>query len=185
MDEQMHQIILVSGFGGSGKSTCAQMLWDRLENVAIVEADHLFRIKPFEMNTVEGRELIGRVKLGNSLAVTTNFMQEKFENIIVEGFVWSQSELDAVSELAGKHEFEIWCFWLKTSTAVRHKRAIARGRDEADSQEFLNLVEQKIKDPTPLLLPKGHYHEIVTDELSSEKVVEEMIRFMSKYAEKT
>lgn len=172
-------IILISGFGCSGKSTCAQLLWDTLKNAAIVEADHLFCIKPFEMNTERGRKQIGRVKLRNSLAVMETFLEEKFENIIVEGLVWSQEELDAVVKLAKKHTYCVWCFWLKTNKEVRHKRAIVRGRDEADSLEFLDLVEQKIKDPTPLSLPSGHYHEIITDDLTVSEVVDRMVKLMN------
>lgn len=174
----MQRLILISGFGGSGKSTCAQFLWDRFDHVAIAEADHLFRIKPFEMNTQEGRDLIGRVKLENSLAVTETFIKQGLENIIIEGLVWSQVELDAAVDLAKKHNCVVWCFWLKTSKEVRHKRAISRGRDDADSQEFLEVVEKKISDPTPLALPSGHYNEITTDNLTAMQVVDEIIRLM-------
>lgn len=171
----MQKIILISGFGGSGKSTCAQLLWDQLEHVSTVEADHLFRIKPFEMRTPEGREQIGRIKLANSLAVLETFIQEGFSHIIVEGLVWSQAELDAAAQIGKKHQCETWCFWLKTSASVRHKRAIARARDEADSQEFLDVVEKEIVDPTPLSLIDGHYYEILTDNLEAKEVVQEML----------
>lgn len=174
------RIILISGFGGSGKSTCAQLLWNQLENAALVEADHLFRIKPFEMNTEEGHERIGRVKLQNSLAVTETFMAEKFENIIVEGLVWSQMELDMVTNLAATGGYKVWCFWLKTSKEERHKRALSRERDEADSQAFLDLVEETIRDPTPLSLPDGHYYEITTDHCTAKNVVSEMRKMMDR-----
>lgn len=175
----MQNIILMSGFGGSGKSTCAQLLWDRLEHVAIVEADHLFRIKPFEMKTEDGRNLIGRVKLHNSLAVLQTFIEEDFTNIIVEGLVWSQAELDAVAKLGKEYNCALWCFWLKTSATVRHARAITRGRDGADNLAFLELVEKTIVDPTPLSLPRGHYHEILTDKLQSTEVVDEVQKYMA------
>lgn len=175
----MQKIILISGFGGSGKSTCAQLLWDSFENVAIVEADHLFRIKPFKMDTGEERERMGQVKLQNSLAVTKIFLQEDIQNVILEGLVWSQHELDAVVELVKDHDAQVWCFWLETSKEVRHKRTISRGRDTADSQAFLDVVEEKISDPSPLSLPDGYYHEIQTDHLKAKEVVEAMTAFLN------
>ncbi len=175
----MQRLILISGFGGSGKSTCAQKLWDKLDHVAMIEADHLFRIKPFEMQTPEGREQIGRIKLRNSLSVTRTFIEEGFSYIIVEGLVWSQAELDAIRILANEKSCDVWCFWLKTTKEIRHRRAIGRGL-EGDTQEFLDIVEQKIVDPTPLSLPDGHYHEIETDTKNPEQVVEEIFRHLAR-----
>jgi hypothetical protein len=174
----MQRVVLVCGFGGSGKSICSQLLWENLENVALVEADHFFRIKPFEMQTQEGRDLIGRIKLRNSICVSTSFFKEKFEYVIIDGLVWSQMELDEISTTALSHGYEVWCFWLKTSKDNRFQRSMKRGRDEADSQDFLDIVERTIVDPTPLSLPNGHYHEIVTDALSPEEVVVEMTKLM-------
>lgn len=174
----MQRIILISGFGSSGKSTCSQVLWDRLEDVAVVEADHLFRIKPFEMATQEGRDQIGRIKLQNTLAVLKTFLKERYANIIVDGLVWSQDELDAVVEACEDFRCKIYLCWLKTGKEERHKRAIARERDEADSREFLDEVEEKISDPTPLTLPSGHYQEIETDNKTSGEIVDEMLSIL-------
>ena len=176
----MQRVVLVCGFGGSGKSVCSQLLWDSLENVAIVEADHFFRIKPFEMQAQEGRDLIGRMKLRNSICVSTSFFREKFEYVIIDGLVWSQMELDEISTTAQSHGYEVWCFCLKTSKDVRHARSIKRGRDDADSQKFLDIVERTIVDPTPLVLATGHYHEIITDTVSPVEVASEITRLMNE-----
>lgn len=175
----MQKVILISGFGGSGKSTCSALLWNRLENVAIVEADHLFRIKPFELGTAEGRQKVGEIKLENTLAVLRTFLEEDFEHIIVDGLVWSQSELDAVVKECQKADCVILLFWLKTSKEVRHKRAIHRARDEADSQKFLDEVEKNIHDPTPFTFDACKYCEIETDRFSAEQVAYEMMKVMN------
>ncbi len=174
----MKKIISISGFGGSGKTACANLLWDHLENAAIVEADQFFRIKPFDWMTKEGLGQIGRIKLQMSIALTKSFCEEKFENIIIDGLVWSQAELDEVAANAKKYGYETWCFWLETKKETRHKRALDRKRDEADSQQFLDTVEQLIKDPTPLSLPGSHYHEIKTDGLSAAKVADRMLAIL-------
>jgi 2-phosphoglycerate kinase len=41
------KIVLISGFGGTGKSAVAARVYDLLESNAVVEADELFHIKPF------------------------------------------------------------------------------------------------------------------------------------------
>lgn len=144
----------------------------------MVEADQLFRIKPFDVSSSEGREQIGRIKLKNSLQMTQTFLDENFAHVIIEGLVWSQAELDAVADLRHKHPCEVYCFWLKTNKDVRHKRVITRKRDAADSQEFLDTIEKEIIDPTPLLLPEGHYNEISTDEMTADQVVQEIYRII-------
>jgi hypothetical protein len=137
-----------------------------------VEADHLFRIKPFVMDTEEGKGQIGRIKLRNSLYVITTFIEEKFENIIVDGLVWSQEELDAVTELAGRCSCQLFFFWLDASKEVRFKRALSRSRDEADSEEFLASVEKNIADPRPFDTEHCCYVEVNVDEKSETGVVE-------------
>ena len=99
--------------------------------------------------------------------------------VIVDGLVWSQAEIDAVIESCKKHDCTIYLFWLRTSKEKRHKRAITRGKDEADSQEFLEEVEEKIPDPTPLSLSSGHYREIETDSMTPKEVVDEIMRLIT------
>ncbi len=175
----MQRIILISGFGGSGKTTCAQLLRDKLDDVAIFGADDLFRIKPFDMQIEEGRAKIGRVKLKNSLAVMNTFIEEKCQNIIIDGLIWNQQELDAVVEATKKHDNKIVMFWLETSKILRHTRAIARGRDEADDQKFLDLIEEQMIDPTPFQLESGTSFVIQTDNKTPEAIVDEMLAILS------
>lgn len=177
--EFMQRIILISGFGGSGKTTCARLLRDKLEDVAIFGADDLFRMKPFEVRTEEGRAKIGRVKLKNSLAVLTTFIEEKCQNIIVDGLVWSQHDLDAVVEAAKKYHCDVMIFWLETSKRIRHSRAIARGRDDADAQEFLDLIEENVVDSTPLKLASGKPFTIQSDNKTPEEIVGEILKSLS------
>lgn len=175
----MPKVVLICGFGGSGKSTCSQLLWNSLENVAIVEADQFFRIKPFEMKTSEGRDQINRIKLRNSMSVSTAFFREKFEYVIIDGLVWSQMELDSIASTAAEHGYDVWCFWLKTGKERRHRRSIGRGRDGADVQTALDEIEQAIVDPTPLSLSQGHYHEIETDTLQPTEIVGRMLKLLA------
>jgi predicted kinase len=162
MDKQ--KIILLGGFGGSGKSTTGWKLHESLESSALFEADHLFFIRPWEIG-----EKLGRIKLKNSLDVMRNFLNEEYEHVICVGLVWSQQELDAVAEAFGQ-QADIHMFWLHTSKEVRFKRVLARG-EEGDTEEFLEMVEKTLKYPWPLTLASGKVYKIETDDKTPERVL--------------
>ena len=172
----MQRVILISGFGGSGKSTCAEALWNHWDNAALVPADHLFHIRPFDISTQKGRDQIGRIKLRNSLALIQTFLDEGYEYILVDGLVWSQNELDAV-EKEFAHKAELHLFFLHVSKDVRFQRAIARG-DPGDDHEYLEKVEETIPYPWPLTMKTGKPFKIDADTLRSEAVLKEILRIM-------
>lgn len=163
-------MILISGFGGSGKTTCSNILHAKIAENALVDADHLFNVEPFIVD-----DRLGRIKLKNCTDVICNFFDEAFPVVICSGLVWSQAELDAIAKAVSSKDCEVWCFWLKVSKPVRHQRVLARARDGADSQEFLDKIDAMISNPTPMSLPGGHYVEIETDNLSAQEVVDEML----------
>jgi predicted kinase len=125
------RIILISGFGGTGKSTIARLLFDKLDDCALVQADHLFLIKPWAIG-----DKLGRIKLRNCLDVMRNFFDEGYQNIICEGLVWSQEELDAVRAKFAPDLYDLFLFWLTASKSVRFDRVVKRA-EPGDTEEFL------------------------------------------------
>jgi predicted kinase len=171
----MQHIVLIGGFGGSGKTTVSSLLADRLSNNALIEEDHLFRIMPFE-----DWEKIGRIKTRNTHALIHTFLDEGFEHVICSGYVWSQGELDGVvSEFKEKH-VNVWLFWLETPKHVRHARAKARGRDEADQTRFLEDIEKKFVNTLklPLLNPGALWVPIETEGKTPEQVTDEILKHL-------
>lgn len=171
----VQRLILISGYGGSGKTTCADALEHHLDHAARVEADEMFRIKPFDLSG----DKLGRIKMRNCTAVISTFLDEDYGSIICSGLVWAQQELDTIAA-AFSNRCAIILFWLKTSKEIRYKRVLARSRDAADSKEFLDRIEEKIIDPLPFTCPANtEVYEIPTDNQEACDVVKEMMRYLS------
>ena len=167
------RLILISGFGGTGKTTSANMLFNKLDDCALIEADHLFIIKPWAIG-----EKLGRIKLRNSLDVMRNFFYEGYHNVICVGLVWSQAELDAVRNQFSDDQYVIWLFWLTADKSIRFDRVIGRG-EPGDTQEFLEHVEQTIPNPWPLQAPTCYLEQIDTSNLVPETVAQIMFDALS------
>lgn len=168
----MAQIVCISGFAGIGKSTVSKLLFEQFTTAALIEADALFQINPFEMQTTAGRNQIGRIKLQNSLALLHTYVTENFDYIVIDGLIWSQPELDSVLELTKKHAAQVTLVWLDAPTDIRHKRAIKRARDEGDAVEFVTKRDVT-PDPRPFIKNDSYtYLELQTQNYSSLELVQ-------------
>ena len=170
-----HRIIFVSGFGGTGKTTCGRSLYSRLASAAFIEADWLFAAKP--LPTVG--EKIYRLKLNGCSALIHNYTREGFENIIVVGYVWSQRELNAmILKLKQmKKDFSYYLFWLETSKLIRHARVLQRPGEEMTRSQ-LEEVESRIKNPWPIKHKDVQARCIEVQKKKPSEIVVEMLQFM-------
>jgi predicted kinase len=167
------QIILLSGFGGTGKTTIGNHLNELLENNALIEADELFHIKPFEIG-----DKMGRIKLKNSLDVMTNFLKEGYQQIICIGLVWSQAELDAVINEFPGDSYKHFLFRLHASKEVRFQRVVNRA-EPGDTLEWLEKVEQTILNPWPFRMNIGQVVDIDTTSKSPIDVAQQIMRLIA------
>jgi dephospho-CoA kinase len=158
------RIILISGFAGTGKTTIANMLHETFNSSALVSADELFHIRPFEIG-----EKLGRVKLQNCLSVITNFLNEGYENIICEGLVWSQAELDSVVVSFVKR-CNLVLFWLDAQKDIRRERVMQRG----ESADFLQFADSSIY-PWPLQANFVKMHRLCTDSLDQKQTLDQLL----------
>lgn len=165
------RIILLSGFGGAGKSTVGEQLQERLASCARIEADDLILIKPFLIG-----EAMGRIKTKNVITVTQNFIAENFEHILIIGYVWSQRELDEIAKHFQTTRYEVHMFWLHASKEVRYSRVKSRDKN-TDSESWLDKVEGTVPYPLfPLKLDGGHFYKLDVDATTSEEVTKEILK---------
>jgi hypothetical protein len=168
----MQQILLLSGFGGTGKSTVGNLLYEGLPSVALVEADELFHIKPFEIG-----EKMGRIKLKNSLDVMSNFLEEGYEWVICIGLVWVQAELDAVLDAFPADNYKHFLFWLQADRNTRFQRVLERS-EPGDTREWLEHVEETMDNPWPFRMPVGQTREIDRTHKSAADVAREILKLI-------
>lgn len=138
----MQTIILISGFGGSGKSTVSTALLDSFDHAALVSADSLFQIRPFDGISEEGRNTIGSIKMKNCLSVIQNYLDAEYPVVIVDGLVWSDDEYQKVLQFESS-TVRVLLFWLDVPLDQRVQNALKRNRDGADNEEWLRSMEKK------------------------------------------
>jgi len=131
-------------------------LHNNFESSACVSADALTELRPLTLD-----DKLLRVRLRNTLDVIRNFLDEGFENVVCDGLIWSQKELNAVAgALAGEH-VQLFVFWLQASKVVRFRRMLDSAGG-GDTMEFLQHVETQIADPWPMTLTAGHVEMVET-----------------------
>jgi dephospho-CoA kinase len=167
------KIILLSGFGATGKTTVGNLLYELLDSVALVEADELFHIKPFEIG-----EKMGRIKLNNCLDVMTNFLEEGYQHVICVGLVWSQSELDAIVNEFPGNSYEHFLFWLQANKEIRFQRVVNRA-EPGDTLEWLEKVEQTINNPWPFKTNVGRATDINSNNKAPIEIAQEIVRLVA------
>ena len=176
MGKVKQKIILLSGFGGTGKSTVGNLLYELLDSVALIEADELFHIKPFDIG-----EKMGRIKLKNCLAVINNFLEEGYQYVICIGLVWSQAELDAVVNKFPVADYEHFLFWLRANREVRFQRVVTRA-EPGDTLEWLEKVEQTISNPWPFRTAVAQSVDIDSSVKAPFDIAQEIVRLLTTTA---
>ena len=80
----MIKLIFISGQPGSGKTSVANELLSQSKNAALIEADSLSAVNPFDFH--KNSELA----IKNTIALAVNFNDAGFKNIIISGLVKNQ-----------------------------------------------------------------------------------------------
>lgn len=159
----MQNLILISGRGGSGKSTVAQYLFRHLTNTALIQADKMVDFEPFEVG-----EKLNRIKMRNCSALIATYLVEGVKDIICEGFVQNQFELNEVEKLF--KDINIYVFWLELDIASRHSRVSNRGRGSDDDPTIMDIYESASTAPWPFQSERATLTEISVKDRSPEDV---------------
>ena len=139
----MQKIILISGPIGCGKTTTARKLYEALDSASLIEADGLVKYKPWSM---DDQSL--KVKSANCNALIKTYLDEGIDNVVCEGYVQNQFELEALEEIF-KSNAKIYVFWLELSREERQRRVAGRGQGDADTPEFMDEYEKSNAQPWP------------------------------------
>lgn len=168
------KLIFISGLAASGKTAVGELLHNRLENCARLEADFLILVKPFDL----GDKLSG-LRNRNVVSMVHNFLDENYENILIIGAVWSQNDLGKFLKEFSVDVYSIFVFWLDLSRDSRLARA-AKRQDVGDNKEWFEKVEASI--PTPELPLKGKSifsYKIEVTNKSSKQIEEEIYKLLN------
>lgn len=162
----MQNLILISGRGGSGKSTVSQYLFSNLNDTALIQADKMVDFEPFEIG-----EKLHRIKMRNCSALIATYLKEGVRDIICEGFVQNQFELNEVEQQF--KDINIYVFWLELDKASRHSRVKSRGRGSDDDPSIMDIYESASTEPWPFHSERAKLTEIsVKNKLAKDVCIE-------------
>jgi len=162
------KLIFISGQPGSGKTSVANELLNQSKSAALIEADSLSTVNPFDF--YKNSELA----IKNAVALTGNFNDAGYKNIIISGLVKNQKDLDDfLNQLDQKAE--ILFVWLRAGKTSRIIRKHLRGRDKADDVKHFDFIDNLIPDLKSIEIKNGKSIFINTSSKSVAQIAEEII----------
>lgn len=168
----MAHVIFISGCGGAGKDTTGALLLERLDRGALLDLDALIRVSPWEF-----AQPLRNLGIRNGAAVIRNFIEERYELIILLGGLTEEAELRLLEENL-PDDTRISLIWLSVPKPLRDSRRIKRARDEGDKPQHLDQIDRVLTDPGQLNPRTGEYFRIEAETLSPSEVVTEVLKLI-------
>jgi broad-specificity NMP kinase len=154
------KLILIGGEAWTGKSTCAEILYKRLDNSAWLDGDDVWRVNPW---SVDDPRL--RTSDINMAFVLQTYLQSKFEYVILSSIVLSVPAItDRILQRINGVEYELRSFTLICDEMTLTNRA--QQRDNNLTPHFTLLAQTRNLSNTI---------KIETANRSPEEVVDEML----------
>ena len=154
------KLILIGGEAWTGKSTCAEILYRRLNNAAWLDGDDVWRVNPWSADDP-------RIRTSdlNMAFVLQNYLQSKFEYVILSSIVLTVPAIkDRILGRIQGVAYELISFTLLCDQQTLAERA--RKRDNNQTPQF-GFLEQSRKLVNTI--------KIETADRSPEEVVDEML----------
>ena len=154
------KLILIGGEAWTGKSTCAEILYQRLDNSAWLDGDDVWRVNPW---SVDDPRL--RTSDINIAFVLQTYLRSKFDYVILTSIVVSVPSIaERILERITGVEYELVFITLMADETTLTDRA--RNRDNNRDPHFIVLEQTKrLTDAV----------KIDTANKSPEEVVDEMV----------
>jgi broad-specificity NMP kinase len=131
------KLILIGGEAWTGKSTCAKILFKRLDNAAWLDGDDVWRVNPWSLDDPRLR-----TSDINMAFVLQTYLQSKFDYVILSSIVLSVPSITAgILERINGVEYDLLSVTLMCDEATLMERA--RQRDNNANPNFLLLEETK------------------------------------------
>lgn len=127
------KLILIGGEAWTGKSTCAEILYKRLDNSAWLDGDDVWRVNPWSLDDPRLR-----TSDINMAFVLQTYLRAEFDYVILSSIVLSDPAITAriLSRIDGP-EYDLLSFTLMCDEATLTERA--RLRDAEAAPHFILL----------------------------------------------
>jgi hypothetical protein len=127
------KLILIGGEAWSGKSTCARMLFERLDNAAWLDGDDVWRVNPWSLDDPRLR-----TSDINMAFVIQTYLQSQFDYVILSSIVLCDPAITArILGMIEGVEYDLVPFTLMCEEAELRKRA--HHRDGEANPQFMLL----------------------------------------------
>jgi len=147
------KLIIISGPPGVGKSVVGSLLSSKLNNSAFLDADDVWRINPFEVN-----ETTKNIVEQNITFVLRNYINAKYQYVILAWVLHRQSIIDRVLSRLGDLKFNVQIFTLIAEEGVlldrlQKDKNIPRDHDRALDRLRESMILETEKIDTTRLEP--------------------------------
>jgi hypothetical protein len=159
------KLIFIGGEAWTGKSTCAKMLFERLDNSAWLDGDDVWRVNPWSLDDPRLR-----TSDINMAFVLQTYLRSGFDYVILSSIVLSDPSIAAgiLARISGV-EFDLISFTLVCAESALVERA--KQRDGVSAPRFTLLAQTRAL---------THTIHIDTTDRSPEEIAAEMLRVISK-----
>lgn len=160
-----HNLIIIVGQEGSGKSTIARALLPYTPNCAEIDAEDVGQTNPWEMND-SFVELLWK----NVLCLIKNFWEAGYSNIIAGSFIGSHEAYKKFRSCLSKN-INVYVVQLCASKSVRDKRRINRSKPTKKEWREFNDINYPEDKSFQAVKDDYHYIRIENDDLTIKQTV--------------
>lgn len=136
-DNALTKLIIINGAPGVGKSTVGNLLFSRLQNIAILDGDDVWRINPFEV-TDNTRDIVER----NIAFVLRNYLEAAYEYVILVWVLHQQSIIDCLLSKLDDLKFKVYIFTLICDEETLLERRCQQGKEGRELEVALDRLRQ-------------------------------------------